>query len=228
MSTKGEWLDEKSATSPSSVQASKTSRSVKPVLLLLGVISLIWLEWLSDRPAALIDLLHSSGPDQLQGYLRAHARKHHPAPHGRQAEDYFLTIPTNGSIRDASRSYTGFSHIAGSVGDLKSAKIVQKQWQHLLGIPAHVNKFYDAGTKQSRRAFERIGSTPSVHIDTYYPLLNWPTGGSSLSLYDQSGEVVYKASLKEVAVAGDRTSVNGSIDVPSFHGYSKASNADLD
>lgn len=69
------------------------------------------------------------------------------------AEKLFLSVPTNDSAQAASHSYTGFSHLAGTEGDRKSAALVKYQWEQLLGLPTtdEYENVFDAGTKESRR-----------------------------------------------------------------------------
>lgn len=71
----------------------------------------------------------------------------------------------------------GRANVAGRAGDFKTAQIVKKQWESLLGLPVSkdTEKIYDAGSKPSRRLMTGRplvpGDKPRVWIDTYYVLL---------------------------------------------------------
>lgn len=135
-------------------------------------------------------------------------------------QDYFLKKgPNASSAQKIARSLTAFSHLAGTAGDLKTVSILRQQWEKALGVE-HSEAIYESGSRESQSAFALGKRHPSVHVDTYYTLLNYPLGNSSLSLVDESGETVFNASLKERSFEGHEQS-----DVPVFHGFSKAGQA---
>lgn len=142
-----------------------------------------------------------------------------------EAESHLLQSISAENIREYSRSYTSFAHVAGTEGDLRSAKLAEQRWANLLGVHSH--GILESGTHESQNAIRSIGHLhrPTVHVDTYHSLLNYPLGNSSLSMFDSQGKQVYRANLTEPPVKGDETSQHGMQDVPLFHGFSKAGSA---
>jgi hypothetical protein len=94
--------------------------------------------------------------------------------YNKKIEQAFLKVPNNESCLAASRSYTGFSHIAGKEGDFQVSHIVKQQWEKLLGLrqTGKNEHVFDAGSKQSKRALlSQSGGDVRVWTDTYYVLL---------------------------------------------------------
>ncbi|KAK9898258.1 Zn-dependent exopeptidase [Cystobasidium minutum MCA 4210] len=148
-------------------------------------------------------------------------------------EESFLKVPNNESCIAASRSYTGFQHVAGTPGGFEVAHLVKQQWEKLLGLPVTGRKthVFDAGSKQSKRALlSKSDGGVRVWTDTYYVLLNHPTpfkdSKSFVKLLDEDGNVAYQAKLREDALDLDPTSKDGNENAPPFHGYSKAGSAE--
>lgn len=145
---------------------------------------------------------------------------------GSQAEELFLTLPSADRIRDFSRSYTSFAHLTGSEGDYKTVKITEQRWAEALGVDSA--GIMESGTPEAQAAIHNMGSftQPTVHVDTYHSLLNYPYGNSSLTMSASNGTKVFKANLTEPPVEGDYTSPDGMKDVPLFHGFSVAGSAE--
>ncbi|CEQ41136.1 SPOSA6832_02828 [Sporobolomyces salmonicolor] len=83
----------------------------------------------------------------------------HARPHGKkpltpsEVIHKFLSVPDAESARNASRSFTARTHIAGTEGDRLSALRVKSQWEELLGVPQSGDKqVFDAGTKEDKEA----------------------------------------------------------------------------
>lgn len=83
----------------------------------------------------------------------------------KEAEQLFLTVPTNGSAKGALHSYAGYSHVAGSEGDHHIAMQVKNQWERLLDLPTTSwdENVFDAGTKESKRMIYGIGARGCGH-----------------------------------------------------------------
>lgn len=178
---------------------------------------------------ALVKLLGAtSGAER---WLNPHHHRHHRGGGGRghgkhlsaaEAEKLYLSIPDPKQIKEYSRSYTSFAHYAGTEGALRSAKITENRWSELLGVKSE--GVLESGTSEAQEAIRGMPDRrqPSVHVDTYHSLLNYPLGNSSLSMSAPNGTELFKAKLFEPPVKGDETSQNGTLDVPLFHGFSKA------
>ncbi|KII94951.1 hypothetical protein PLICRDRAFT_128324, partial [Plicaturopsis crispa FD-325 SS-3] len=141
---------------------------------------------------------------------------------GKKAEKLFLSIPNEASAIAASRQYASKPHVAGSEGDLTTAKDFLKLLQTELGIEApEVEPIFPAGSDASRQATLSIPKLhkPQAWIDEYYPYMNTPLD-RSLEIIGDDGKVVWKANLEEVADDTDPDAGEYYDAVPAFHGLS--------
>jgi len=143
-------------------------------------------------------------------------------------EKLFLSVPDTSSAAATSRQFTATPHIAGTDEDLRTAKDLLAIIQAEFGIPSSKDgeqPIFDAGSEASQKATTGIQDLegPSAWIDTYYPLLNAPTGKSTLEILDEDGKAVWKADLTEkVPKHGSSHEEYEYADaIPAFHGYSK-------
>jgi N-acetylated-alpha-linked acidic dipeptidase len=171
----------------------------------------------------------------------------HRAKSTAQREATFLSIPSGESAREASHSFTADVHIAGLEGDRLSALRVKSQWEELLGLKVtdEATNIFEAGTVESRDALMgkswkgkckgRKGRMnrwwnghkgvespkPRVWIDTYFPMLNYPTTHSLTMTPAGDDSPSFVAKLLEDDVPEDSTSAEGRFQAPTFHGLSK-------
>ncbi|KAJ8323417.1 Vacuolar protein sorting-associated protein 70 [Batrachochytrium dendrobatidis] len=110
-----------------------------------------------------------------------------------KAINAFESLLTKDSIRDTLKHLTGKTHVAGSDGDNQFATYIKERWE--------------------------AAGLPMTHIDSYYPLLNYPIS-RSLTLLEPFR---YDAVLREPAIAEDTTSGDPDA-VPTFLGYSPSGN----
>lgn len=117
--------------------------------------------------------------------------------------------------------------MAGTGDDLRTAKDLLALIQNELSIAVAATEepIFDAGTEASQAATLGIANltVPYAWIDTYYPLLNSPTGLSSLEILDADRHVIWSAQLAECvpehgASPAEYKYANA---IPPFHGYSK-------
>ncbi|KAJ6490314.1 hypothetical protein C8R47DRAFT_1124198 [Mycena vitilis] len=152
---------------------------------------------------------------------------HHPPKKGhfiwgKEAEKLYLSVPDEDSAIAASRLFATEPHLAGSEGDLKTAKDWLNLLQTELGIKApEVEPIFEAGSTESQHATNFIPktTTPKAWIDVYYPVMNTPLD-RSLQIVDSEGEVVWEANLEEVADETDPEAGKHYLSVPTFHGLS--------
>ncbi|KAJ6515617.1 hypothetical protein C8R45DRAFT_957123 [Mycena sanguinolenta] len=151
---------------------------------------------------------------------------HHPKKGrfiwGKKAEELYLSVPDEESALAASRLFATKPHLAGSEGDLKTAKDWLNLLQTELGIKSpEVEPIFAAGSSESRSATNSIPHTkhPRAWIDVYYPVMNTPLA-RHLEVVNKDGEVVWKADLEEVADDTDPEAGEHYLDVPTFHGLS--------
>jgi N-acetylated-alpha-linked acidic dipeptidase len=114
--------------------------------------------------------------------------------------------------------------MAGSEGDLQTAKYVLAVFQQQLGIPTPPEiPIFAAGSPQSQRATLSVSKThlPYAWIDTYYPVLNTPLD-RSLQVVGDDGNVVWEADLEEHADDTDPDAGKYRVAVPAFHGLGAA------
>ncbi|KAF9006517.1 Zn-dependent exopeptidase [Cyathus striatus] len=149
---------------------------------------------------------------------------HRPhTPYGKRAEDLFLSIPNEQSAIDASRKFATKPHMAGTDGDLQTARDFLTLLQTELGVhtPSHEPLFH-AGSHQSQKATRGIPKLhhPKAWIDQYFPVMNTPLD-RSLQVLDEDGSVLWDADLTEHADDTDPEAGKYADAVPTFHGLSK-------
>ncbi|KAF7291015.1 Zn-dependent exopeptidase [Mycena chlorophos] len=150
-----------------------------------------------------------------------HGKKH---LWGKEAEKLFLSVPNEESAIAASRLFATKPHLAGSEGDLKTAKDWLAVLQNELGIEAGSEEpIFPAGSDDSRSATLSIPKThkPKAWIDVYYPVMNTPLD-RTLEVVNKDGEVVWSAELEEVVDETDPEAAEYYLSVPTFHGLSAA------
>ncbi|KAH9045256.1 Zn-dependent exopeptidase [Lactarius pseudohatsudake] len=153
----------------------------------------------------------------------AFAPKEPEVPHGRLAENFFLTIPNSASAIAASRKYATKPHLAGSDGDLLTAKYFLDLLRHELSIPKGTDDpVYPAGSVASRNATLSITNLtePAAWIDVYYPVLNTPLD-RSLEILGDDGHAAWKAELEEIGDELDSDAYTYADSVGAWHGLSK-------
>ncbi|KAJ7167465.1 hypothetical protein C8R46DRAFT_995586 [Mycena filopes] len=198
------------------VAAPKTTRRRKFIKLAIISLYLLALHCFVARPAARwyknsVDLQeHPHGPPRKGHFLW-----------GKEAEKLFLSIPDEDSAIAASRLFATEPHLAGSEGDLKTAKDFLNVLQTELGIESTSNSIFEAGSPESRDATNNIPKTKHARawIDVYYPVMNTPLD-RSLQVLDGDGEVLWEAELEEVADDTDPDAGEHYTSVPTFHGLS--------
>lgn len=173
----------------------------------------------------LLNIVHAI-PYNRGGHRSGHGHRHGQGLSPAEAEKLFLSLPDPDQIRNYSRSYTTFAHYAGTEGDFHSVKITEQRWADLLGVKS--SGVLESGSHEAQDAIRGMPyrHKPSVHVDTYHSLLNYPLGNSSLSMTAPNGTELFKAKLFEPPVEKDKTSKHGTEDVPFFHGFSKAGSAE--
>ncbi|TCD69886.1 hypothetical protein EIP91_005963 [Steccherinum ochraceum] len=175
---------------------------------------------------------HGHGHGAAKGNGEHHPHPRHPGKHqeilnGKLAEKLFLTVPNAASAIEASRNYAGKPHLAGTPGDLQTAKDFLSLLQTELGAtspaePASAEPIFSAGTPESRNATLNIPTLdkPTAWIDVYYPVMNTPLD-HSLEILGEDGEAAWKAELEEVAEVQDPDAHKYAEAVPTWHGLSK-------
>ncbi|KAF9569000.1 Zn-dependent exopeptidase [Agrocybe pediades] len=151
-----------------------------------------------------------------------HCGKKHPL-FGKRAEEAFLSIPDGISAIKASRLFATKPHMAGTPGDLTTAKDFLKLLQTELGIaPPSEVPIFPAGTAESQHATRSIPRThkPRAWIDTYFPVMNTPLE-RSLQIVDQNGTLIWEGSLVEKSDSTDPDAEKYFDAVPTFHGLSR-------
>jgi N-acetylated-alpha-linked acidic dipeptidase len=113
-----------------------------------------------------------------------------PARKLSQAEQMMLDLPSPQRLKGYLKEYTSEPHLAGTDADKRQAEWTRK-------------KFNDFGI-------------PDAHIETYYPLLNYPVS-HRLAIVSGPEELRYEAKLKEDRVNEDPSTEDPDI-VPLFHG----------
>ncbi|KAF8195605.1 Zn-dependent exopeptidase [Mycena galopus ATCC 62051] len=208
----------------SPVPAPKTTRRRRFVGLTILLVHLLVFHYFVARPAA--QWYRSHHGDDVQGFDAHPHRPHHPKKGiwGKKAEELFLSVPDEESAIAASRLYATKPHLAGSEGDLKTAKDWLSLLQTELGIKTpEAEPIFAAGSPESQAATKSIPKSmhPRAWIDVYYPVMNTPLD-RALQVLDKDGEVVWEAALEEVADDTDPEAGEHYLDVPTFHGLSAA------
>ncbi|KAJ7129388.1 Zn-dependent exopeptidase [Mycena epipterygia] len=197
----------------------KTTRRRKFIRFTIILVSLLAFHAFVARPAA---RWHKFRGD-VQGLSDAHPPKRGHFIWGKQAEKLFLSVPNEESAIAASRLFATKPHLAGSEGDLQTAKDFLSLLQGELGIEStSAEPIFDAGSSESRDATNSIPKTrkPKAWIDVYYPVMNTPLDGRQLQVLDADGKVAWEAELEEVADDTDPEAGEHYLSVPTFHGLS--------
>ncbi|KAJ6628907.1 hypothetical protein B0H10DRAFT_1940270 [Mycena sp. CBHHK59/15] len=148
--------------------------------------------------------------------------KRHKFLFGEKAEELFMTVPSAESAIAASRLFATKPHLAGSDGDLQTAKDFLALLQTEFGIPPPSSEpIFEAGSPESQDATLSISKArmPKAWIDVYYPVMNTPLD-RSLQALDEDGKVIWEAALEEVADDTDPEAGKYFDAVPTFHGLS--------
>ncbi|KAJ6539618.1 hypothetical protein B0H19DRAFT_1179844 [Mycena capillaripes] len=205
------------------VPTPKNTRRRKFRIIFGLTVLLVGFHCLLARPAAFWFKNLRGDVQELSVHPHHHPKKGHGV-WGKQAEKLFLTVPDEESALAASRLFATKPHLAGSEGDLQTAKdwlnLLQTEW----GIKSpEVEPIFDAGSTESQHATNSIPKTrtPKAWIDVYYPVMNTPLD-RSLQVLDKDGEVVWEADLEEVADDTDPEAGEYYKAVPTFHGLSAA------
>ncbi|KAI0307023.1 hypothetical protein B0F90DRAFT_1807731 [Multifurca ochricompacta] len=138
------------------------------------------------------------------------------------------TIPNSASAIVTSRKYATKPHLAGSDGDLLTAKYFLELLQHELSIPKSIgDPIYPAGSEASRNATLSITNLtePTAWIDVYYPVLNTPLD-RSLEILGDDGNAVWKAQLEEIGDELDSDAYTYAESVGAWHGLSRDGEAE--
>ena len=133
------------------------------------------------------------------------------------------SVPNEASAIKASRLFATKPHLAGSPGDLTTAKDFLHLLEKELGIqPPSTEPLFAAGSPESQHATRSISKThqPRAWIDTYYPVMNTPLE-RTLQIVDKNGTVIWQADLIEVADETDPEASKYVDSVPIFHGLSR-------
>ncbi|KAF8812308.1 Zn-dependent exopeptidase [Phlegmacium glaucopus] len=144
-----------------------------------------------------------------------HTVSHRKTQHlfGKKAEKAFLSIPNEASAIQASRLFATKPHMAGTPGDLTTAKDFLQLLETELGIhPPSTLPIFAAGSPESQHATRSISKTyePRAWIDTYYPVMNTPLERT--------------LQISDLIETGDETDPEAAkyLDaVPIFHGLSR-------
>jgi N-acetylated-alpha-linked acidic dipeptidase len=145
------------------------------------------------------------------------------------AKHYHLTlligssVPNESSAIEASRLFATKPHLAGTPGDLTTAKDFLHLLETELGIQSPPTQpIFAAGSPESQHATRSISKThqPRAWIDTYYPVMNTPLE-RTLQIVDKNGSVVWQADLIETVDETDPEAYKYFDAVPIFHGLSR-------
>jgi N-acetylated-alpha-linked acidic dipeptidase len=139
------------------------------------------------------------------------------------------SIPDEDSAIATSRVYAAKPHMAGTAGDLDTAKTFLAHLQEELQINQSSSDIplYSAGSHESREATLTISSLdePKAWIDVYHPILNSPLD-HSLEILGDDGTAVWSAELEEVADETDPYAFESANAVPTWHGISRGGQAE--
>lgn len=133
------------------------------------------------------------------------------------------SVPNEASAIQASRRFATKPHLAGTPGDLTTAKDFLQLLETELGIqPPSTQPIFAAGSHESQHATLSISKTyePRAWIDTYYPVMNTPLE-RTLQIVDKNGSVIWQADLIETADETDPEAAKYFDAVPIFHGLSR-------
>ncbi|KAF9484743.1 Zn-dependent exopeptidase [Pholiota conissans] len=194
--------------------------SIVVSVLLIIAPALLWSVWYDDNTLSKIKTFIRDSPsnelDRL-GYGPRHVFG--------TAKHTKLSIPNPASAIKASRIYATKPHMAGTVGDLATAKEFLELLRRELGIihsPPTNKLVFKAGSDESQRATRSVSkaSAPYVWIDTYYPVMNTPED-RLLEIVDDSGKTLLGTSLVEFSDHTDPDASKYNDAVPTFHGLSR-------
>ncbi|KAI0268104.1 hypothetical protein BC834DRAFT_952323 [Gloeopeniophorella convolvens] len=205
-------------------------------VLLFGTLWFIIYRWLFSLAGNLISVSNLSihpktrtcSQREHAWFMDAFSPKEPHVPSGRLAENFFLTIPNSASAISASRKYATKPHLAGSDGDLLTAKYFLHLLQHELSIPEGLeDPIYPAGSEASRNATLSITNLtePTAWIDVYYPVMNTPLN-RSLQILGDDGKAVWTADVEEVADKLDDEAYKYRESVGAWHGLSRDGEAE--
>ncbi|GBE79946.1 Probable glutamate [Sparassis crispa] len=206
-----------------STRIRRRSRLVSVLILLLSVFLVFVYLHRSIHRSLRKELEGREGQWIASAFVDAKKRPLKVVPYGKVAEKLFLTVPNPASALAASRQYATKPHLAGSPGDLTTAKDVLTLLQEELDAAVPESEpIYSAGTQASRNATLSITSlsAPTAWIDVYYPVMNTPLD-RSLQILEEDGSVVWNADLEEVADETDPEAGEYKDAVPTFHGLSR-------
>lgn len=137
------------------------------------------------------------------------------------------TVPNEQSALVASRRYTSKPHLAGTPGDLETAKDFLAHLQQELGIN-HTSELpiYHAGSDEALTATLNISTyvKPTAWINTYFPVLNFPLN-HSLEILGEDGNPIWTAELEEVSDGTDPDATEYATAVLTWHGISRGGEA---
>ncbi|KAJ7228374.1 hypothetical protein GGX14DRAFT_692427 [Mycena pura] len=207
-------------TEDASAPVPKSTRRHKLLRFTVLSIQLLAFHVFVARPVARWYL--SEYDEQSQGLSAPPHHSRHRFLWGKAAEKLFLSVPDEDSAIAASRLFATKPHLAGSEGDLRTAKDFLSVLQNELGIePSSSEPIFDAGSFESRDATNSIPKTkkPKAWIDVYHPVMNTPLD-RTLEVVNKNGKVVWKAELEEVADDTDPEAGQYYDAVPTFHGLS--------
>lgn len=148
--------------------------------------------------------------------------------HKNRAHSICRSVPNAASAIAASRQFATTPHLAGSDGDLSTAKdflaVLQKNFG--IEIPSE-EPIFPAGTINSRDATLQIPNlnAPAAWIDIYYPVMNTPLD-RGVEILDENGKSVWTAQLEEFSDETDPEAAKYYTAVPAFHGFSKDGEAE--
>jgi len=133
------------------------------------------------------------------------------------------SIPNAQSALEASRLFATKPHMAGTEGDLATAKDFLHLLQKEFGIAAPpIDPIYQAGSPASQDAIRGFTEhpRPTAWIDTYYPIMNTPLD-RAVQIIDKNGTLIWEANLVEFSDDEDPEAGKYYDAVPTFHGLSR-------
>ncbi|EGO27668.1 hypothetical protein SERLADRAFT_360310 [Serpula lacrymans var. lacrymans S7.9] len=169
-----------------------------------------------------------NGDQWVDALTSHHSQGKKQALFGKRAEKLFLSIPNESSALAASRKYASKPHMAGTAGDLDTAKYFLSLLENELGIDSsHADvPIFPAGSEESRNSTLSIPylEEPKAWIDVYYPALNSPLE-HSLEILGEDGSPVWSAQLEEVSDETDPDAHKHAQTIPTWHGISRGGEA---
>ncbi|KAF8551474.1 Zn-dependent exopeptidase [Imleria badia] len=195
------------------------------VILSLVVLSFFWAK--SRFPSCATHVLDGRYDTLIREYMKHGNRRPNGPLRGSKAEELFLTVPNEQSALAASRLYASKPHLAGTPGDLETAKDFLVHLQQELGIN-HASEvpIYSAGSDEAHAATLNISAytEPTAWLNTYYPVLNSPVN-HSLEILGEDGNPIWTAELEEVSDGTDPDAAEYAKAVLTWHGISRGGEA---